>query len=84
MTWLKLKTFINSLFFHVYRGFPKTTLTEITERYAICSVCSEFNITKQECSICGCSINTKKVFLNKLAWSDQECPIGKWQKITKR
>ena len=34
-----------------------------------------------ECSICGCNINTKKKFMNKLAWADQECPIGKWKKI---
>jgi hypothetical protein len=34
-----------------------------------------------ECSVCGCNINTKKIFMNKLAWADQECPIGKWGKI---
>jgi hypothetical protein len=30
--------------------------------------------------VCGCNVNTKKVFLNKLAWADQECPLGKWKK----
>lgn len=23
----------------------------------------------------------QKIFLNKLAWADQECPVGKWNKI---
>lgn len=30
--------------------------------------------------MCGCNVNRKKVFLNKLAWADQECPLGKWGK----
>ena len=30
--------------------------------------------------MCGCNVNGKKVFLNKLAWADQECPLGKWKK----
>jgi hypothetical protein len=31
--------------------------------------------------VCGCAISNKKIFLNKLAWADQECPIGKWKKL---
>jgi hypothetical protein len=27
---------------------------------------------------CGCNINNKKIFMNKLAWADQKCPLGKW------
>lgn len=33
--------------------------------------------------MCGCNVNNKKIFLNKLAWADQECPLGKWKKYTK-
>lgn len=73
---------MKSLLFHVYRGFPKSTLDEIHSRYAICNGCSEFDSKRSECSICGCTINKRKTFLNKLAWADQECPLGKWQKIS--
>jgi uncharacterized paraquat-inducible protein A len=81
MLLIKIKTFLKSLLFHVYRGFPKSTSDQIQTRYMICKSCLEFDSKKSECSICGCTINTKKVFLNKLAWADQECPLGKWQKI---
>lgn len=78
---LKLKTFLKSLLFHVYSGFPKSTQDEINYRYNICLSCEKFKKEKSECGICGCNINKKKMFLNKLAWADQECPIGKWPKI---
>lgn len=81
MLLIRIKTFLKSLLFHVYRGFPKSTSDQIQTRYTICKSCLEFDSKKGECSICGCNINTKKVFLNKLAWADQECPLGKWQKI---
>lgn len=81
MTFLKIKIFLKSLLFHIWSGFPKSTQSEILQRFSICKQCEEFNSTKMECSICGCNINTKKIFMNKLAWADQECPIGKWGKI---
>jgi len=77
---LKIQVFLKSLFFHIWSGLPKSTQAEINQRFFICRECSEFNSIKMECSICGCNINTKKRFLNKLAWADQECPIGKWKK----
>lgn len=80
MLLLKIKTFLKSLLFHVYAGFPKSTKEEIVYRYNICLCCEEFNKRKSECGVCGCNINTKRVFLNKLAWADQECPLGKWKK----
>lgn len=78
---IKLQTFLKSLWFHVWSGFPKSTQSEIDERYFICLSCEEFKKDKQECGICGCAINRKKIFLNKLAWADQECPLNKWNKI---
>jgi hypothetical protein len=80
--WLiKLKTFLKSLIFHIYAGSPKTTKDEILSRLSFCTSCEHFKIIKQECGICGCSISDKSIFLNKLAWADQECPVGKWGKI---
>jgi uncharacterized paraquat-inducible protein A len=81
MTLLKLRIFFKSLLFHIWSGFPKSTQAEINYRYAICDECEKFNKIKQECGICGCSVNKRKIFMNKLAWADQECPESKWPKI---
>jgi uncharacterized paraquat-inducible protein A len=81
MLLVRLKTFVKSLFFHIYAGFPKATQAEIIDRWIECQKCKEFNSEKSECNICGCSLSVKSKFLNKLAWADQECPIGKWSKI---
>lgn len=81
MTLLKIQIFLKSLLFHIYRGFPKSTKEQILYRYNICLSCDKFNKELSECGVCGCNINTKKIFMNKLAWADQECPIGKWSKI---
>jgi len=83
MILIKLKTFLKSLLFHVWAGFPKSTQQEIDSRYLICFACDQFNKNKQECGVCGCAINRKKIFLNKLAWADQSCPLDKWGKIQK-
>ena len=81
MLLLKIKTFLKSLWFHVYAGFPKSTQAQINERYKICLECEKFNKEKSECGVCGCAISQKKIFMNKLAWADQECPTGKWHKV---
>lgn len=81
MLWIKLQTFAKSLWFHVYRGFPKSTKAEILYRYSICQQCDKFNKAKNQCDVCGCFLSTSKKFLNKLAWADQECPVGNWPKI---
>ncbi len=81
MTLLRIKTFIKSLWFHVYAGFPKSTQQEIDYRYDICLSCPDFDKTNTMCNICGCNITNKKEFLNKLAWADQKCPADKWHKI---
>lgn len=77
----KIKTFIKSLSFHIYWGLPKCTQEQILQRYATCSNgCEMYNSKDSTCMMCGCNVNRKKVFLNKLAWADQECPLGKWGK----
>ena len=81
MMLLKIKVFLNSLLFHVYRGFPKTTKDEILYRYNICNECEFFSKEKSQCGVCGCFVSTKKRFLNKLAWADQQCPKDKWPSI---
>lgn len=76
----KIITFIKSLFFHIYAGLPKSTQQQINDRYNICLSCERFDLINKECMECGCNINNRKMFLNKLAWADQECPLGKWEK----
>lgn len=77
----KIKTFTKSLLFHVYAGFPKCTKEEILSRFSICSQCDMYEKKSQTCMICGCNVNERKIFLNKLAWADQECPLDKWKKV---
>jgi len=78
---LRILTFLKSLWFHVYRGFPKATIEEINYRFNICNNCEYYDINEKICQQCGCNINQKKQFLNKLAWADQKCPIDKWDPI---
>ena len=75
---LKIKTFLISLYWHINRGMPKSTQQEIDRRFSICSSCEYYNEQDKECSICGCNINRRKIFMNKLAWADQKCPEHKW------
>lgn len=78
----RIQTFFKSLFWHIWSGFPKATLKQIQQRYDICVSCEMFDSKNSQCLVCGCNLSTKKIFMNKLAWADQECPIKKWKKIT--
>lgn len=78
MLFKKIKTFLYSLFWHVYRGFPKSSQDLINYRYNICNTCELFDKEESQCLVCGCNINQKKMFMNKLAWADQKCPESKW------
>lgn len=80
MLLIRLQTFLKSLFFHIRLGLPKATKQEILFRHNICVSCDEFDYTKSQCKLCGCLLSKKSKFLNKLAWADQECPLGKWPK----
>lgn len=75
---IKVITFLKSLFWHISLGMPKSTQKQINERFDICYSCDMFDKENSQCLVCGCNINTKKIFLNKLAWADQKCPIDKW------
>ena len=77
----KLLTFLKSLLFHIGAGFPKSTQEEIDKRFSICQTCEMFDNTSSQCLACGCNLSRRKIFLNKLAWADQQCPLDKWLKI---
>lgn len=80
--YLRIKTFLKSFWFHVWSGCPKSTQEEINKRFSICNdSCDMYNKEHGICMMCGCNVNQNKIFMNKLAWADQECPLGKWSKI---
>ncbi len=74
----KILTFLKSLLFHLGAGLPKSTQEQIDKRLQICQSCDMFDNKNSQCLVCGCSLSNKKIFLNKLAWLDQTCPIKKW------
>lgn len=74
----KILNFAKSVAEHTANGFPTCTPEQIEQRHSICSRC-EF-LKDNTCLKCGCPISRTKQFISKLAWSDQECPIGKWKK----
>lgn len=78
---MKIVTFLKSLWWHVWLGFPKSTQKEINNRFAICLSCDMHDKKNNQCLVCGCFVNNKRIFLNKLAWADQECPEKKWDKL---
>lgn len=80
LTLVKINTFIKSILFHIWNGFPKCSQAQIDYRYNICCGCDSYDSNNKECMECGCNINNQKIFMNKLAWADQECPLGKWNK----
>lgn len=80
----KLRTFTKSLLFHIGAGMPKSTQKEIDYRYNICLSCDSFDKVNGLCNECGCNINNKRIFMNKLAWADQHCPLDKWLPIIKK
>jgi hypothetical protein len=63
---------------HIRYGAKKSSIYEIKHRYSICLSCEMMSKTNNQCLECGCYISNKKKFMNKLAWKDQKCPLGKW------
>ena len=78
----KLTNFAVAMANHVREGMPTCTEQEISDRYDICLGCEFFK--DQTCTKCGCPLIRDKIFVSKLAWADQECPVGKWSKKTTR
>lgn len=74
----KIINFTKSLFLHIIRGSPKSSQELIDQRYSVCTSCDLYDEKSKQCLHCGCNINQEKIFLNKLAWVDQKCPLNKW------
>lgn len=74
----KIKNFAVAVAGHVSNGLPQCTEDQIIKRHNICLQCEFFK--DDTCQKCGCPLIRNKQFVSKLAWADQECPIGKWSK----
>ena len=75
---IRLQIFLKSLFWHISRGLPKSDKKTISYRFSICTDCDQYDKINKICCVCGCNISDKSIFLNKLAWADQKCPLQKW------
>lgn len=76
----KVVHFTKAVTNHVVAGSPKCTQEEIDKRYEICKGCELFKNNTCTHSSCGCQVTDSQIFRNKLAWADQECPLGKWKR----
>lgn len=75
----KVKNFAQASIEHMLKGMPMCSDEQIIERHNICLGCEYFK--DDTCTKCGCPLIRNKQFVSKLAWADQECPVGKWGKI---
>lgn len=73
--------FAKALTKHALDSWRKTTEEQIQERLAICQGCESFDAAKEVCLECGCDCSAASVFMNKLAWASESCPLGKWPAI---
>lgn len=73
--------FTAALFRHAANGFRTRTPAEIEERLEICQACPyrvDINGVVN-CTKCGCMCQgNNDIFLNKLAWTSETCPDGRW------
>lgn len=74
----KILNFAGAVADHVKNGMPRCTEEQIIKRHDICRTCEFFK--DDTCGKCGCPLTRNQQFVSKLAWADQECPVGKWGK----
>lgn len=58
---------------HIVSGAQQTPKELYEKRLEVCWVCEQRN--NERCGACGCPI------LEKAAWKEQACPLGKWQHL---
>jgi hypothetical protein len=68
---------------HLLRGAPRCSQEEINARLDVCRGCPLFDGTICRHGACGCRVNGRRRFFNKLAWADQSCPLDKWTAIVR-
>ncbi len=76
----KIKNFASAAVSHVAAGMPMCSDAEIIRRHDICLKCE--HLKDNACQLCGCPVARAAGYVSKLSWADQECPAGKWGKVT--
>ena len=66
----------------IFRPACRRVRSRSTARLAICKRCPLFDGSICRHADCGCRISQQRKFLNKLAWADQSCPLGKWTAVS--
>ncbi len=84
----RLKNFTLAAIAHELAGSPTCTQEQIDERHRACLACELFLPNAENPEIghcthesCGCPVIRMEKYVSKLAWADQECPLGKWPKL---
>lgn len=84
----RLANFTVAAIAHELRGAPTCSQEQIDQRLAICQACPLFKPSQDDRSKgvcthekCGCSAGREAKYLNKLAWADQQCPLGNWPSL---
>lgn len=72
----KAKNFVSSLYGHIKNGMELCPESVIENRYSICQQCEFFQ--NSTCQKCGCPLMRDRIFVSKLAWASEKCPINKW------
>jgi hypothetical protein len=77
----RIANFSKAAIGHAVRGLPTADQATIDARLEICKACPRFDGSICRHAKCGCGISRERAFLNKLAWADQSCPLGKWPAV---
>lgn len=77
----KAKNFAKSAISHVSAGMPMCTEEEVIRRHDICLGCEHYQ--NNSCTQCGCPVKRDKLFISKLSWAGESCPVGKWGPVAK-
>jgi len=63
---------------HVAANLPHATEEQQAARRAICGPCWRRNKETDECTLCGCRLNSqggKKKLASKILWAREQCPM---------
>ena len=76
----RLRNYTTALAQWAAQGCPVREPDEVERLRAICRACDWYNPEEKTCSHlkCGCAVGEPGALGDKLKWSTESCPIGKW------
>ena len=82
----KVGSYLNALFVVLFTGLA--TNEQAYQRWRLCRLCTKYDADQRLCTYCGCSVNPESSgadkYRQKVFFKSEECPIGKWSKITSK